>query len=154
MNDQHAGTDDLKRSTDARVDRLAALTDIRSLFVTYGQHLDSKDWDAYIQVFTEDIEFVAQIGVVKGRSAIRELFDRTLKEVPQAFHVFSEPTIDVDGDAARTESMWMYVRTGRAGAPEVLQFGRYRDTLVRSDGRWFISRREITRAAGSAPYER
>jgi hypothetical protein len=137
-----------------RLRRLEDLHEIRTLHGVYGQNMDAKNWTGFSETFTPDGELVAQIGVVAGRQAIVELFDGTLRDVPQSFHVFGEPAIDVDGDRARARSMWAYVWTGPDGHPQVLQFGHYEDWLVRDNGHWLFERREVTRDIGFAPYKR
>jgi ketosteroid isomerase-like protein len=138
-----------------RVQRLDDLATIRGICLTYGVHLDNKDWEPYAELFSESGGFAAAIGTVTGREAIRTLFDTTLKNIPRAFHVFSEPVSDVSGDRAEARSMWIYIRTGEDGWPEMLQFGHYDDTFVREgDGRWLFEHRQVTRDVGSAPYER
>jgi uncharacterized protein (TIGR02246 family) len=137
-----------------RLARLEDLDEIRQLSLEYGVHMDAKDWKPFSEVFTEDGELVAAIGVVSGRHAIEALFDTTLREVPQSFHVFGEPEIDVDGDRATARSRWAYVWTGPDGWPQILQYGHYEDALVRTDGRWLFERREVTRDIGHAPYKR
>jgi hypothetical protein len=137
-----------------RVRWLQDLKAIRGLLLTFGALLDAKDWAGYADLFAEDGGFVAPIGTVTGREAIRELFNCTLRDVPSAFHVYSEPIIDIDGDQATVRSMWLYVWTGAQGWPEILQFGHYDDILVKRDGCWLFKLRTITRAAGRAPYTR
>ena len=137
-----------------RIQRLEDRAEIRHLSVEYGQHMDSKNWKGFSEVFAEDGDLVAAIGVVTGREAIVNLFDPVLRDVQQSFHVFSEPDIEVDGDRATARSKWTYVWTGPDGYPQILQYGHYQDTLERIDGRWLFRRREVTRDIGFAPYKR
>lgn len=139
-------------------DRLARLEDreaIRSLCLTFGNLLDRREWGPYAELFAETGGIAGPIGTVVGHDAIRNLFKTTLKDVPQnAFHVYTEPMIDVDGDRATTRFTWLYIRPDANGLPQLLQFGDYQDKLVKESGTWRFELRSLTRHGGFPPYTR
>ena len=143
------------QTLEKRIQVLEDKEEILRLFLEYGRGLDAKDWKPYADLFAENGTFISSAGVGKaqGRAEIRELFAKVLKDVPgNAFHLFNNITIDVDGDRATARSFWTYVRPGEDGFPQILQFGHYDDVLTREKGRWKFELREITRDMGYLPY--
>jgi uncharacterized protein (TIGR02246 family) len=140
-----------------RLRRLEDLEEIRSLLEEYARCLDAGDHAAYAELFTEEGELHAQLGVAKGREAIRELLDARLKgdggPRRTAFHQIGNATIEVDGDRATSRVMWLYVTHDDADYPLTLQVGHYDDELVRDDGRWRFERRTIARDFGYSPLD-
>jgi uncharacterized protein (TIGR02246 family) len=140
-----------------RLRRLEDLEEIRSLLEEYARCLDAGDHAAYAELFTEEGELHAQLGVAKGREAIRELLDARLKgdggPRRTAFHQIGNATIKVDGDRATSRVMWLYVTHDDADYPLTLQVGHYDDELVRDNGRWRFERRTITRDFGYSPLD-
>lgn len=126
-----------------RLQRLEDRDAIHQLFIDYGRHLDAGDWDAYAGLFAEDGEvLLGPMGRAQGRSAIRDLMERTLTpRLGTAFHIISSPIVVLDGDSATSEVMWTVLTKRDDGGPELTMMGRHRDVLSRVDGRWFIQRR-------------
>jgi uncharacterized protein (TIGR02246 family) len=132
--------------------RLQALEDqqaIWQLFMDYRRALDRRDWEAYSQLFTEDGEWMGNLGRAKGPAAIKEL----LENVPAGeffdpqqgadFHLIANPEITVDGDRATSESTWCFVtRNDEKEQPLLAMIGHYVDVLVRDGDRWKFLRRE------------
>jgi uncharacterized protein (TIGR02246 family) len=136
-----------------RLRRLEDAEQIRTLFLTYGSHLDAKDWEPYSNLFTEDGEFIAPIGVARGPDAIRELFDGRLRDVPSGTHLITNLSVEIDGDRATVRALWTYIGRDSAGMPTLTQNGTYDSALVRVDRRWMFRRHEIARTTGVAPYQ-
>lgn len=136
-----------------RLRRLEDAEEIRTLFLTYGAHLDAKDWVPYSNLFTEDGEFNAPIGVVWGPEAIRDLFDGRLRDVPSGTHLITNLAVEVDGDHATVRALWTYIAKDSADMPALTQNGTYHSTLVRKDGHWMFKRHKIERTNGVAPYK-
>ena len=147
-----------EEALEARLRRLEDVEEIRLLLEEYARCLDAADYVGYSELFTEDGELHAQIGVAKGREAIRALLDKRLDPgaTPRrtAFHWIGNPTIEVDGDRARSIVLWSYVTHDDAGFPLILQVGHYQDELVRDDAGWRFHRREISRDFGYSPLAR
>ena len=145
------------QALEQRLRRLEDIEEIRRLLEDYARCLDAGDHAAYADLFTENGELHAQLGVAKGRAAIRDLLDARLKgdDGPRrtAFHQIGNATIDVDGDRATSRVMWAYVTHDDESYPLVLQVGHYDDLLVRDGGRWRFERRTITRDFGYSPLD-
>ena len=53
-----------------------------------------------------------------------------------------DPLIEIEGSTARAEAYFLLLQRDPAdGQPVLVAFGRYRDRLVKHDGRWRIAER-------------
>ena len=124
----------------ARIQRLEDVEAIRNLFTEYGRLADAKDWVGYSELFAEGGTFSSphSVGTVVGSREIRERLGSAYGVDPEdAFHLFDNIEIEVDGDRATAKSMWTYLRPGQNGEPpELLMFGQYQDVLIRTDAGW------------------
>lgn len=59
------------------------------------------------------------------------------------FHLFTNETIDVAGNAATGVSKGAFVMASSRNRPEMLLLATYHDQFVREDGRWKFKRREV-----------
>jgi uncharacterized protein (TIGR02246 family) len=130
-------------------DRLRELEDreaIWQLFMDYRRCLDARDFAAYAALFTDDGEWVGNLGHVQGPGEIEEMLERTLGqgfgvEPGTDFHLVANPEVELDGDRATARSTWCFVERGADGKPSLSLIGRYEDELVRDGGRWKFRRR-------------
>jgi uncharacterized protein (TIGR02246 family) len=108
----------------------------------YCRFLDTKDWDGYASLFTED--FVLDTGsgqpVIKGRDAAMASI-RSFVEPAQTAHQVHSPEIDVDGDVAQVVWAMQDRVIGALGIGENAHtgFGHYHERYERKDGRWRIA---------------
>jgi hypothetical protein len=127
---------------------------IEDIMSRYEFALDSGDADTYGALFTEDGVLASGRSEEKGRAAlvksVADLSARFRAAAPPAgtpprkvIHSYSNLVLDVKGDKATAKSNWVEVWNIKAGVPEVGGAGQYSDTLVRKDGKWYFSRREI-----------
>lgn len=126
------------------LERLTAKEDIRNLLLDYGRHLDSRDFEAYSQLFAADGEWIGGFGTVSGPAAIQIFMEDAIPgpNTGNTYHLLSNFQIDVRGDEATASSRWAFVTGGSSDTPTIVQGGRYEDTLVRENGAWKFSRRE------------
>jgi ketosteroid isomerase-like protein len=128
-----------------RVQRLDDQDAIWRLFMTYKQHLDQRDFKSYASLFTDDAEWVGNLGKVVGPEQIEQLLKATLElcddDRQRTYHLVLNPEIDVDGDTATARSTWGYVTRDERDAPVLLMLGRYLDQLRRTPQGWRFSRR-------------
>lgn len=128
-----------------RLQRLEDQDAIWRLFMTYKQHLDQRDFAAYAALFTDDAEWIGNLGKVVGPAQIERLLGETLEvwddDRQRTYHLVLNPVIDVDGDTARAESTWAYVTRDEHDAPVLLMVGRYLDQLRRTPDGWRFCRR-------------
>jgi hypothetical protein len=127
---------------------------IEDIMARYEFALDSGDAEAYGALFAEDGVLANGRSEEKGRAAIvksvKDLSARFRATAPPAgtpprkvIHSYSNLVLEVQGDKATAKSNWVEVWNIKAGVPEVGGAGQYNDTLVRKDGKWYFSRREI-----------
>jgi uncharacterized protein (TIGR02246 family) len=132
----------MNTSDEARLQRLEDLMEIHQLFIDYGMHLDSGDFDAYAALFATDGEvLMGPLGRAVGPTAIKELMTKAIGDkVGSTFHVISSPMVQLSGDTATSKVMWTVI-SGVANQAELMAIGHHRDELVREDGRWRFKKR-------------
>jgi 3-phenylpropionate/cinnamic acid dioxygenase small subunit len=137
---------------EARLQRLEDLEEIRTLFESYGHHLDRGEFDEYAELYAEDGQM--RLGPVRadGRANIAEAArngfggggkERTIREGGLGgLHIVSSPRITLDGDRATAEVMWTVIVRDEDEKPFVSSVGHHSDELVREDGRWRFAKRK------------
>jgi ketosteroid isomerase-like protein len=121
-----------------RLDRLESIAAIRQLVARYALATDSRDLDGLVALFVDDVQVGADS---HGRDALREFFDRSLRDVGVTILFVGNHVIDFD-DADHARGV-VYCR-GEIQVDDrwVIQAIQYRDTYERRDGTWFFARRK------------
>jgi ketosteroid isomerase-like protein len=137
-----AGCQPAATGSDPNVARLLDRQAIEQLLAgDYPHALDTRNFDAYAALFTEDGELTLQGNTAKGRAAIKE-FVGALPAEPRVVHPINNLSYTIDGDTAKGGAYWQDVGLVN-GAPGILIAGRYEDTLRKVDGAWRIATRSI-----------
>ena len=137
-----AGCQPAAVGSDPNVARLLDRQAIEQLLAgDYPHALDTRDFDAYAALFTEDGELSLQGNTSKGRAAIKA-FVSALPAEPRVIHPITNLSYTVDGNTATGGAYWQDVGLVN-GAPGVLIAGRYEDTLRKVGGEWRIATRNI-----------
>jgi ketosteroid isomerase-like protein len=136
---------------DAGVERLLAYEEIRQLVARYAVATDARDLDALVALFVDDVRVG---GDLTGRPALREFFDRSLREVGITILNVGTHLIELD-DADHARGV-VYCRGEiQVGAQWVVQAIQYRDAYERRGDHWyFVRRRHLLwygREVGSSP---
>jgi ketosteroid isomerase-like protein len=125
--------------TDAdRIDRLESTEAIRQLVARYALATDSRDLDALVELFVDDV----QVGEDRrGRDALRAFFDRSLREVGVTILFVGNHVIDFDDD---NHARGVVYCRGEIQVDDrwVIQAILYRDTYERRDDAWYFVRRK------------
>ncbi|HUQ51546.1 MAG TPA: nuclear transport factor 2 family protein [Gammaproteobacteria bacterium] len=130
------------RGTDPNLARVLDRQAIEQLLAgDYPHALDTRDFDAYAALFTDDGELSLQGNTSKGRAAIKQ-FVSALPAEPRVIHPITNLSYEIDGDTATGGAYWQDVGLVN-GLPGVLIAGRYEDTLRKVDGAWHIAKRSI-----------
>lgn len=119
------------------VDRLLAYEEIRQLAARYALAIDSRDLDALVALFVDDV----QVGPdARGREALRASFDESLRGIGVSILNIGTHVIDlVDDDRA---SGHVYCKGEiQDGDRWIHQAILYRDTYARRDAHWYFARR-------------
>lgn len=135
-------------------ERLQILEDkeaIRDMLLEYGRALDSRDTQAYADLFAADGEWSGGIGSSRTPAGIKKMLDDLFAGAPpvdpaasprpKPHHLMSNMVVNVTGDIATAHSRWAWVRAGADGAPHMLRSGFYEDEFVRENGAWKIRKR-------------
>ena len=135
-------------SLEAQVQELLDKEAIRTLLVTYGRMLDSRDLEGYSRLFAREGTWSGGIGTAKGPENIRKMLENAFKNSPpydpehvRSFHLMTNFLIDVDGDRATAWSKWTFFTRTEDDKLSPTLSGHYNDVLIREDGEWkFLSR--------------
>jgi ketosteroid isomerase-like protein len=132
----------------ARAQHLADTVEIKRLQSMYGYYLDRSDWDAVLDLFTDDV--VAEYGnsgVYRGKDHVRALlygigYGKSGLRVGQLRdHIQLQPIIDVAPDGQSARGRWKaLVLLGQYGDYARWQTGPYENEYRKDGGRWRISR--------------
>ena len=128
-----------------RLRRLEDIDQIRQLYVDYGRNLDAQDVAAYASLFSRDAKLrLGRVMRADGRAAIEQAAAGVIRSGPngerQSVHVIGAPHVELDGDSAVGEAVWVAIVRSDDGPPTV-RVGRHVDKLVREDGAWKIAER-------------
>jgi uncharacterized protein (TIGR02246 family) len=124
--------------------------EIEQLMWDYIRALDSGNAEAYAALFAPDGQFGRGTTAVKGREALKKMIsdarqkldaeNKGEKKARRMYHVVTNPHIEfVDKDHARFYAYWM----GALAAGGTTAAGREVNELVRINGRWLISLRDV-----------
>jgi hypothetical protein len=132
-------------SIDGRLRRLEDADQIGRLTQEYRRLLDARDLDGYGRLFAEDGEWLGGTGYGQTPAGITAMLNERLparsSDHPAAWHLVTEPEIDLDGDRATGTVTWTWVGRGDANTPVMRLLGHYDDVYVRERGRWRYRRR-------------
>jgi uncharacterized protein (TIGR02246 family) len=136
---------------DALLQRLVDVEEIKRLKARYFRSLDTKDWEAFGQVFALDavLEVPEADMVEEGRDAIVASVSGALLGTTTVHHGHM-PEIELIGpDTARgTWAMFDYVewQSPESGERVGLQgYGHYLEEYVRDEGQWRITHSRLER---------
>ncbi|OBF37137.1 hypothetical protein A5719_22545 [Mycolicibacterium peregrinum] len=114
-------------------------SDISALLYRYARAVDSKDWELYRSVFTEDahIDYSSAGAVVGSRDEVVDWFAANFGVIPWSMHYITNIEIlESDGDAATVRAMF-YNPMQLPGMAEMSACGGYyHHELVRTLDGW------------------
>jgi 3-phenylpropionate/cinnamic acid dioxygenase small subunit len=127
-------------------DRPIVLADelaVHRTLAAYCQHLDDGDFSGLAHQFSENGSFTFGQAHASGRAMLESWFAERNPPERRDKHLTMNVIVDVEGDRAVASSDFLFVRMVD-GTLTPLYAGRYRDELVRGDGRWMIRTRVVT----------
>lgn len=113
----------------------------------YCRFLDTKRWDAWASVFTEDLVLdTSEAGgppPIHGRDEAIAMVRASIETASTA-HQVHNPEIAIEGDSAQV--IWaMQDRVVFDSGHGLTGYGHYTETYVKQDGAWRIARSKLTR---------
>ena len=119
--------------------------EIDDLLTRYATAVDTKDWDLYETVFTEDafIDYESAGGIKGKLPEIRAWLEKTMAMFPMTQHVVCNRVVELDGDKATARSVF-YNPMGLPSEEKMVLFfdgGYYNDQLVKTADGWRIRER-------------
>jgi hypothetical protein len=132
-----------------RIDRLEAFEAIRQLKARYFRYVDTKQWDAFRELFTEDLEvnFAESTTGPKTREEFVASASRHFVGAMSVHHGHV-PEIELVDETHATAIWPMYdlVETPPESSFESHEgWGHYTEEYRRVDGTWLISKSALTR---------
>ncbi|WP_235913439.1 nuclear transport factor 2 family protein [Croceibacterium salegens] len=122
---------------------------IHDLLMDYGKTIDARDFDGFAALFASDGVYVGGAGGetrgTEAGAAMKQTFaENALGFGELNFHVFFNEQVELTGpDSATATSKSFFMVPGEDGAPKPALMAEYHDTIVRQDGKWKFSRREV-----------
>ena len=135
------------------IERLLALEEIRGLKASYFRCVDTKDWEAFRRLFTQDAVFDISQDVpgcvLTGPDKIAEAASVPLTDCISVHHGHC-PEIDLTSDNTAKgiwamEDMLKWAEGSAAPIKTLHGYGHYTETYERVDGRWHIKTLKLTR---------
>ena len=120
---------------------------IKQLKARYFRTLDTKDWDGYRQVFTEDVVMdTTEAGgaLVTGIDAFLEFLRETLAGATTV-HQGHMPEIEITSSTTATGIWALHDIVIWPNGTRLDGFGHYHETYVKRDDGWRIARSKLTR---------
>jgi ketosteroid isomerase-like protein len=121
--------------------------EICELKARYCRFLDTKQWDAWADLFTEDFVLdTSEAGgppPIKGRAEAIAMVRQTIDPARTAHQVHT-PELSIDGNTA--QGIWaMQDRVIFGDGSALTGYGHYTESYVKSGGKWRIAASKLTR---------
>lgn len=127
-------------------EELTAIEEIKQLKARYFRLMDTKDWDAWGEVFTPDatLQFGPNPGdVFMGRDGIINGLKEILADSVTAHHGHM-PEIEITSETTAS-GIWAMYDFVEMPNLTLKGYGHYHEDYVKSDGKWQIRKLTLTR---------
>jgi uncharacterized protein (TIGR02246 family) len=133
--------------SDEQLQNLLDEREISRLLVVFSRCIDTKDFDAYAQLYAQDAELVTPWGSHKGREGLAEHVQNDLGGYRALHHVSTGHEITVDGDRATVRATLLATHiTDDTGTQFWSVGGHYDMKLAKTNGNWRLARVAINPA--------
>lgn len=120
---------------------------IKQLKGRYCRTMDTKDWAAMRQVFTDDVVMDTTRsggGVMTGADDFMAFLEQALGDVVTVHHCHT-PEIELTSPTSATGWWAMEDMLRWPDGSELHGYGHYQETYTKVDGRWLIARSTLSR---------
>jgi hypothetical protein len=136
--------------TSDQIEDYLAIAEVKA---RYCRFLDTKNWDGWGDLFTEDFEQDTR----PSGGTLTHTRDEAVKMTRGAIgdavtaHQVHSPEMTIEGDTAtvtwamQDRVLWSQERAAQMGNAGLTGFGHYHERYVRQDGRWRIAAQTLTR---------
>jgi ketosteroid isomerase-like protein len=135
-----------------RLEKLEAIEAIRNLKARYFRLMDTKQWDALVEVFTADMQVLTPEGksYAEGGATYAAALRSSLEHAVSCHQGLMGEVEITDGNTAR--AIWGMQdviawedRHPKTGWKSIVGRGHYHETYRREDGEWRIATLTLTR---------
>ena len=132
----------------ADIDKLEAIAELTAAKARYCRFLDTKDWQGFGNLMTEDFEMdlsgTSDLGIIKGKEeALKQI--RSSIETAFTAHQVHNPEIDIQGDEARVIWAMNDRIVWSSDRPSIVGYGHYHERWVRQGDEWKLAAQRLTR---------
>ena len=120
------------------IQRISDELEITALLNTYARAVDTKDWELYRSVFTDDavIDYSSAGAIAGSRDEVTAWLSQGFGAIPWTMHYITNIEAEIDGDLARVQAMF-YNPMHLPGMAEISSCGGYyHHDLVRTPDGW------------------
>jgi hypothetical protein len=120
------------------IQRIGDQLEITALLNRYARAVDTKDWDLYRSVFTDDahIDYSSGGAIAGTRDEVADWLAQRFAAIPMSMHYIANVESWIDGDAAQVRAMF-YNPMQLPGMTELSYCGGYyHHELVRTGDGW------------------
>ena len=114
-------------------------TEIAALLYRYARAVDTKDWELYRSVFTDDahIDYSSAGAITGSRDEVTDWLAQNFVAIPWSMHhITNVEILETSGDTATVRAMF-YNPMQLPGMPEMSACGGYyHHQVVRTEGGW------------------
>jgi hypothetical protein len=110
---------------------------IAALLYRYARAVDTKDWELYRSVFTDDayIDYSSAGAAAGSRDEVADWLSEGFATIPMSMHYITNIESDIDGDTAWVRAMF-YNPMQLPGMSELSYCGGYYHELLRTPEGW------------------
>jgi ketosteroid isomerase-like protein len=138
----------------ARIERLEAIEEIRTLVASYAEMVDRRDVNGLVQLYVDDV----QVGTKVGRDALQKSFRRVLgpsSPFRVTVHFVGAHLVEIDTADGDKATGTVYCRSEHEVADKwIVVMFKYFDKYRRVNGRWFFEDRVMKAYYGVDVLER
>ena len=120
------------------IQRISDELEITALLNTYARAVDSKDWELYRSVFTDDavIDYSSAGAIAGSRDEVTAWLSQGFGAIPWTMHYITNIEAEIDADSARVRAMF-YNPMHLPGMADISACGGYyHHDLVRTPDGW------------------